>query len=203
MRSPRRFTRVWSMVLAMSDFEYIKWILDDAYLRVPPDHMTMVEDKGSEHPPQKVTLRAVGKSISNVALYRFDMEDGDLLPFFNGSHSAPKRLNAFCDYIALVEINDRLVVMLFELKRGTTDGHEDQLLASYEFMRYILRSAERIKDMNSMSDFKIQDMEFRRILLRRCVSRKVPTKPSDIKKADKQAIIKCDCHTSIRIDQFI
>ncbi len=188
----------------MSDFEYIKWILDDTYLCTPPNHLTMVESKGDNLRPQIITIQNPIRAITNIALYRFDVdEQGDFLPFFNDRNGSPERLNAFCDYITLLEHNDKLIIFLIELKRGGTIGMEDQILASYEFMQYILRSADRIKLINRMPDFNIDDVEFRRILIRMKASNKRITKPKEIKIMDKQDIITCDCDSTIRLHPFI
>lgn len=188
----------------MSDFDFIKWMLDESYLCTAPHHLTMIENKGDQHKPQQVTLRAFGQSVSNIALYRFDMEEsGDFLPFFNDADGAPQRLNAFCDYIALIEQNAHLIIILFELKRGTTSGVDDQLKASYEFMRYILRSAERIKAINHVQDFKEENVEFRKVILRRCFSNKKTTKPKDLKRYNKDEMIKYDCGQTLCVNYFL
>lgn len=192
------------MANQMSDFEYIKWILDDSYLCTHPNHLTMIESKGDDKRPQIVSIQNSIRAISNIALYRFDAEDnGDFLPFFNDKNGSPERLNAFCDYIALLEYSGRLIVFLLELKRGGTAGMEDQILASYEFMQYILKSAERIKVINKMPDFRMDNIEFRRILIRKKASNKHITKPKDIRIMDKQSIITCDCDSTIRLHPFI
>lgn len=192
------------MANQMSDFEYIKWILDDSYLCTHPNLLTMIESKGGDKRPQIVSIQNSIRAISNIALYRFDAEDnGDFLPFFNDKNGSPERLNAFCDYIALLEYSGRLIVFLLELKRGGTAGMEDQILASYEFMQYILKSAERIKIINKMPDFRMDNIEFRRILIRKKASNKHITKPKDIRIMDKQSIITCDCDSTIRLHPFI
>lgn len=192
------------MANQMSDFEYIKWILDDSYLCTSPNHLTMIESKGDDHRPQIVSIQNSIRAISNIALYRFDAEEkGDFLPFFNDKNGSPERLNAFCDYIALLEHNGSLIIFLLELKRGGKTGMEDQILASYEFMQYVLKSAERIKIINKMPDFSVDNVEFRRILIRKKASNKHITKPKDIKIMDKQSIITCDCDSIIRLHPFI
>lgn len=192
------------MANQMSDFEYIKWIIDDSYLCTPPNHLTMTESKGDNQRPQIVSIKNSSRAISNIALYRFDAEEnGDFLPFFNDRNGSPERLNAFCDYIALLEYNGRLIIFLLELKRGGTVGMEDQIFASYEFMQYVLKSADRIKIINKMPDFRADTIEFRRIMIRKKASNKHITKPKDIRIMDKQNIITCDCDSTIRLHPFI
>lgn len=192
------------MANQMSDFEYIKWILEESYLCKPPHELTMSESKGDGQKSQVVTIQDTIRAITNIALYRFDAEEkGDFLPFFNDKNGAPERLNAFCDYIALLEHNGKLLIFLIELKRGETVGMEDQISASYEFMQYILKSADRIKLINNMPDFSIEDVEFRRILVRMKASNKRITKPKDIRIKNKKDIITCDCDSTIRLHPFI
>ncbi len=192
------------MANQMSDFEYIKWILKESYLCTPPNHLTMMESKGDNLRPQIVNIKNSIRAITNIALYRFDVEEnGNFLPFFNDKNGSPERLNAFCDYIALLEHNGKLIIFLLELKRGSTAGMEDQIFASYEFMQYILKSADRIKNINNMPDFNIDDIEFRRILIRKKASNKHITKPKEIKMKNKQSIIIYDCDSTIHLHPFI
>ena len=180
----------------MTDFEFIKLILNKKYLCEGDDSMVMKEDQGTEYKPHKVRIN-VGSTISQTALYRFDEVDkGDFLPFFNSSHHKPKRrddapkaLRSFCDYILLAEKMGTVYVVLVEMKRGGTDGAEQQLEAGYEFMNYVMKSALRIKRLNNMSDFNLDNVIYRRVLLKLPVSPKLRTRPGDIRIEDRDGII--------------
>lgn len=194
----------------MTDFEYLNLILNRKYLCRGSEALIMIEDQGNEYKPHKVKINT-GTSVSQVALYRFDeKEKGDFMPFFNSSHhtpkqsdDAPKSLRAFCDYIVLAEKNNTLYIVLIEMKRGAPTGAEQQLAAGYEFMNYVLRSAIRIKQINNVSDFSIENVMFRRVLLRLAISSKLKTRPGDIRVEDRDGIIEYTTYNNFNLNRVL
>jgi hypothetical protein len=188
----------------MSDYDYIKWILNEDYLVKGPHKLTMREDKGPDLSVHEVKIDVCGGM--NVAVYRFDIESKkDHLPFFRkGSENSPKSLTKFCDYIILVEKEFNLTIFLIEMKRGTTDGYKKQIQAAEYFMQYILSSAERVKDDNDMPNFNAQNIGFRKVLIRQTMSNKELTKKSEMEKIKKtDSIIELRCYNKFRIHECI
>lgn len=192
------------MANRMTDFDYLDWIFDNWYRCTGSHSLTMIEDKGEELPPHEVKIKSGDRSITNIVLYRFDTETkGDHLPFYNRTHEAPEGLKAFCDYVVLVEKAARLFVVLVEMKRGTNSKSEEQLDAAYVFMDYVLDTAERIKEKNGMPEFSREDVEFRKIRVKRPASNKLVTKPFDLQTADRAATIPCFCEDTLPIHHII
>lgn len=193
----------------MREYELLKWILHEDFLCKGNDAHVMVEDQGDEHDEQRVEIVNRVRSLTNMALYRFDEKYAgkDSLPFFNNSYEAgthaPADLRSFCDYILLAEKNDTLYVLLIELKRGDTHGFRKQIDASKCFMDYVIDSAERIKHENSFDDFDRNNIRFRRILIKKCVSEKQATHDSDIIIFDKNDYIQIKCADKFRPIWFL
>lgn len=194
----------------MTDFDFIKLILNKRYLCKGDEAMVMKEDQGTEYKPHTVRINA-GATISQIALYRFDEADkGDFFPFFNSSHhkpkhkdDAPKGLRSFCDYILLAEKRGVAYVVLVEMKRGTTDGAEQQLEAGYEFMSFVMKSAERIKRLNNVPDFNLDNIVYRRVLLKLPVSPKLRTRPGDIRIEDRDGIIVYTDYATFNLNRIL
>ncbi len=193
----------------MNDFEYINWILREDFRCKGEKALTMTETKGDVKQPHSVVIKKNGRRIQNVALYRFDADERDFLPFFNNTFNhpekpnAPKRLNSFCDYIIVFDNNGKLVLTLVEMKRGTTEKHDIQLDASKKFMEYVLEMAEFIKEFNAKSDFDKNSVVFRRVLVKECASNKRPTKPKDLQLSNKEEIIHLDCLSDLLLNQIL
>lgn len=149
----------------MNDYDFIKIILNNRYQS--KNQELLQEDK---YAPGKVTQKVRikdGAGITAYCLYEFVKESNNkLLPFFNSNNTnSPKELLKFCDYIMLVEFRGKLYILLIELKRGSTQGARDQIEAAHLLMKYILNSAERIKNANNVTTFDSTKVEFRRIIL--------------------------------------
>lgn len=188
----------------MTDFDYLDWIFDDWYKCTGDQSLTMIEDKGEELPPHVVKIKSGDRNITKIVLYRFDRDTmGDHIPFFNRTQEAPNGLKAFCDYVILVEKSTRLIVVLVEMKRGTNAKSENQLDAAFLFMDYVLNSAERIKEKNGMPEFTRNDVEIRRIRVKRPASNKLVTKPFDLQRADRRATIPCFCEDTLPIHHIV
>lgn len=158
----------------MREFELIDKILNDHFLVTENDSRIMEELKDSpDHKPQRVKI-IVTRSITAISLYRFDSDAEDFLPFF-GRITGLKR---FCDYILLVEANDRLAIILIEMKRSKRDSkYKSQLDASKLFIDYVIANAERIKEENGYHDFDSSSIIIRRVKIIAAPINKLTTKP--------------------------
>lgn len=78
----------------------------------------------------------------------------------------PTGLLKFCDYILLAAVNDKLYVVLVEMKSGNNVGANLQLAASNTFIDYIKSSAERIKTLCGYDDFDSKNIILRKVLLK-------------------------------------
>lgn len=123
------------------------------------------------------TCTIVDKGVDCYKLYRYDSEERDFLPFFNNNHDVeergvevvyptPKGLRKFCDYILLAAVNEKLYVILVEMKSGANTGANQQLAASKTFIDYIKASAERIKTLCGYDDFDSRNIILRKVLLK-------------------------------------
>ncbi len=121
--------------------------------------------------------KIVANGIDDYTVYRYSMKEDveGFLPFFNNTHDgdrgkaefpAPNELLKFCDYIILVSKQEKLYVILIEMKSGGTGDAAKQLHASEIFMNYIRESAERIKSANDCRDFSSENIHIKRIILK-------------------------------------
>ena len=130
-----------------------------------------------EEPKQAHTCTVIDKGVDHYKAYRYDLEERDFLPFFNKQHDdeargivvenpTPTGLLKFCDYILLAAINEKLYVILVEMKSGTNVGASLQLAASKTFIDYVKASAERIKTMCGYEDYDARNIIIRKVLLK-------------------------------------
>lgn len=157
----------------MSEYSQLCRILDKSFLS--PSQEWMVESKGT-HKPQKVQLDKTGRRNIVSALYRFDLDVTEFLPFFNQSDESPEGLRKFCDYVLLVDLNGKPYVFLIEMKRGASADAEKQLKASQTFMEYIYSSAERLHEDFGDEPFNRNNIVTRKVKLKECKSSKLLTK---------------------------
>ncbi len=129
--------------------------------------MQLIESKPKK--PHKASI--VRDKVARWTLYRYDQENdpNSFFPFFNntsGERTSPKDLLKFCDYIVFVEKNDRLFILLVEMKSGETGDARKQLEASETFIHFILKTAERIASVNGYREVNIGDVCIRKIILK-------------------------------------
>lgn len=186
----------------METINYLAKIINHHYLS---NDLVMVEPARDGMPEQRVEVKIISRSISDMKLYQFsgqDKEDAAHIPFFNkigdGDSKPPKGLNKFCDYILLVQHTNGLYVFLLEMKRGTNEGAKMQLEASKCFFDYILRSAERIKKLNGWTDLNTDDIHYRRIEIKADCSNKRTTKHKDIETMDLDGFMQHHCQNEFR-----
>lgn len=186
----------------MKEIDVIGWILNSELLLSKT--LTMIESQpDAKHKEQKVNIKNVSKSISDMKLYCFNSADikERLFPFFNhrmNAPKAPKDLNRFCDYILLVQHVNGLFVFFLEMKRGTKEGADEQINASCTFFDFILESAERIKKINNFSKFDKNQIYYRKIIIRECHSNKIFTKNNSVEDMDFNSIITHNCTNEFR-----
>ncbi len=158
----------------MREFEFINKILNDHFRVTENEGEFMEELKDCQHLHHHRVKIITTRSISSLSLYRFDPDQYDFLPFF-GRLSGLKR---FCDYIMLVEANERLIIILIEMKRSKNDSkYKSQLDASRLFMNYVIANADRIKEENGYPYFDGDSITFRRVKIIDAPTNKLTTKP--------------------------
>ena len=84
------------------------------------------------------------------------------------------------------------------MKRGDTDGADEQIEASCTFFDFILQSAERIKEENGLPDFDSNKVQFRRIIIKEERSNKRMTKDNEVEDFDLDAVNLHKCHSEFR-----
>lgn len=123
------------------------------------------------------TCTIVDKGVDSYKAYRYDLDNRDFMPFFNKEHDddakgivvenpTPSGLLKFCDYILLAAVNEKLYVILVEMKSGGNEGANQQLAASKTFIDYVKASAERIKSLSGYGDFDANNIVLRKVLLK-------------------------------------
>lgn len=188
----------------MQYIDYIEWILNSKFLQKGDDAMTMIEPADLLHEEQRVDIKNDTKSIIDMKLYCFNTSDKNvkhLFPFFNQSHikpTAPESLNCFCDYILLVQHINGLFVFFLEMKRGDVDGADKQIEASCTFFDFILKSAERIKGDNGFSEFDVNKIKYRKLIIREDHCNKRITKDKDVENLDLDSVNIHKCYKDFR-----
>lgn len=145
---------------------FFKRILNRKFLVKNQDIMDETKER------KQTPIRIDYQGVPEYALYRFDLENFDFLPFFNKAHGAelpveekaPRFLCSFCDYILLAVLNNRIYILLIELKSGDRDGYLQQLQAGSLLMNYVKESALRICKDNNVK-FDPNRIETRMILI--------------------------------------
>lgn len=146
----------------------------DLFTRMLSQDFLTADQQRMDEPKQdgKHSCAIVGKGVDQYKAYRYDLDECDFLPFFNKDHDnaatgyvspnpTPEGLRKFCDYILLASVNDKLYVILVEMKSGTNAGANQQLAASKTFIDYITASAERISGA-----FDAKKIVLRKVLLK-------------------------------------
>ena len=164
---------------AMNEYELYKRILSPRLMATPKFRLEEAE-RG------QVADIYCSKKI-DYELYRYDqIKDKALFfPFFNNQPPAErdnstcpypmlKDLLKFCDYILLAEKDNKLYVLLIELKSGNSYGAKKQLDASETFMEYVKSTANRISEVNGYS-FDSASITTRQIILKPALKSKSPT----------------------------
>ena len=151
----------------------------DLYTRIlapklkPKNQKVLTEQTGRKM--QKADISSDGKICYTV--YRYDQGEQreQFFPFFNNTHDgdmgkaetpSPEGLLRFCDYILLAERNNRLYVLLIELKSGANGDAIKQLDATATFMDYVKNTAIRIAEENGYQNFNVENVKVRKIVLK-------------------------------------
>ena len=147
----------------MIEYDLFIQMLSESFLS--PNQQKMEEPKQEG----KHTCKIIDKGVDNYKAYRYDLEEHNFLPFFRKNtavNKSPKGLLKFCDYILLATVNQKIYVILVEMKSGDTTGANQQLAASKTFIDYVIASAERIKTMSGYNNFNAKNIIFRKVLLK-------------------------------------
>jgi hypothetical protein len=149
----------------MNEYELCNRILSP---NLKPQNQALLIEQKLER-PHKAYIVDSGKG--HWTLYRYDQDEDPklFLPFFNNTrdeNKSPRDLLKFCDYFVLVEKNDKLFILLIEMKSGRTKDAIKQLEASKTFMHYILKTAERIAPANDYREIDISKVCIRKIILK-------------------------------------
>lgn len=127
------------------------------------------------------------------------------MPFFNKNHKDKGGLDGlrqFCDYILLMEKNNKLYVFLIELKSGNPKDAGKQLDAAEIFMDYIRRTAERIKLTNGFTSFDSSNIRTAKVLVCGTNGAKPKTKKSkdeSVEKVEGRINLKLNCFPISRL----
>lgn len=177
--------------------DFLNQILNQQFRRTGEQAELLTETKPlADYPPQIIRIKGLN-SLDKSALYRFDMEDTDFLPFFvKGSQQnrPPRALTSFCDYILFTQNAGHLTVFLIELKRGDTSGAEKQLDASRLFIEYVLATAARISQENDI-EADYSHVDFRKLVLADTRSKKRTLCPiyMENRVTSELQVIPCSC----------
>ena len=193
----------------MEYIDYFNRILNSDFLQKGGDELTMIEKAQGNEKEQRVKIVNSSSSISKMRLYGFNnfkKGTAELFPFFNqrtvDPGKVPHGLTSFCDYILLVQHVKGLFVFFIEMKREGVGDADKQIEASCTFFDFILKSAERIKSVNSFPDFNPELVRYRRIIVLETHSKKKRIKSETldkkIKDFDMNEVIPHYCHDEFR-----
>ena len=110
------------------------------------------------------------KNTENKIIYRFDPDNGAIFPFF----SDEKHLNKICDFFVFFERNNKLYVLISELKRGCSSKNSianKQLDASEHFIDFVIKSANRIGIALKDEDCVIYKLRFSEEYIKKAVKK--------------------------------
>ena len=164
-------------------FLKITEIIDKSFHVEQHGKILLKDNKSSKGKPTE--LSKSGKSLC----VQWDKEKKDLLPFFsnsqhkNGSQSVEGLLTMSDNTIFYIK-KDTLFVFTIELKSVIKAGAFKQVLAGYEFNKYICQTARRL------INYKDFDIQFRGLIFSEKASAKIGTNPQDIyQKHDKTGLL--------------
>ena len=105
----------------------------------------IVSDTSKLLEPGVMDIKVVSYPRSSThSLYKFDPENVDLFPCFSTEPNTG--LRDIFDYVLLVDYNERLYILLFELKNSNNHNNKakKQLDTTDCLLKYIIQSAKRI-----------------------------------------------------------
>jgi hypothetical protein len=160
-----------------NNLDFIKKIIADSFFDAQQNKLIEdnTDDKGIRFKMEKDIF-----SETKYLLYRFDPDQIDIFPFFNGARGLG--LKKICDYILFTEQNDRLYVLLIELKRSS-GAALPQLTASQYFVEYLIKSGKRIG--LDLTD----DIRYRKIKIKETISGKKQRTQMQAPQPDENGII--------------
>lgn len=153
---------------------------EERHLQAKDEIKLVLHEPASEcYPAQTVEVDTNIKNLK-YSIYRFDVEKDSLFPFFKKLSNKYNGLLQSCDYIMLCAKNEQTYVLLFELKRGSTQGAQIQLEASQMFMEFVKNSAKRISRISG-NDLPLQEqnIKYHKIVIGELASNKQTTMPDE------------------------
>ena len=113
------------------------------------------------HPRMRIDINDEG---IEYLVCKFDRPNTDTFPFFFFFTG----LNKICDYVVFFERRGRLQLIISELKKGKDNTNANhQLKASEEFLKYIIKTANRIGLEINIEDCNFHKVRFSEANIRR------------------------------------
>ncbi|MBE7660183.1 hypothetical protein [Tenacibaculum finnmarkense] len=148
----------------MSKLAIIESVLHNKYKDLSKSFSETDKDKnGVEF---TMTRNIVNSPDTQYLLYRFDISEDSLFPFFK--NTGVSNLKKMCDYIMFIEEKSHLHIFLVELKKGT-DPAKKQLDAAECFSDFIIKTISRLGLEFSVSD---ETLHYKKIRISESKSKK-------------------------------
>lgn len=157
------------MALIMNKLDSIRKVIHNKYVC----NDNFLEER---KPDFKMKINLSDENTEDNLIYRFDPDKETIFPFF----SDEKHLCKICDYFIFFERKNRVYVLISELKRGSSKNNglaNKQLEAGEEFVRFIIKSANRIDLEIDENDCVFYKLRFSEANIERFKKRE--TKPKD------------------------
>lgn len=111
------------------------------------------EVKCLEEPQEKMVVPIIGDGVSFLS-YSYDKringKQKNILPFFNKN----KDIHTMCDYILFCYDNNKLFILLIELKKGKNEVMT-QLKAGSCFAQFIISTLNRVEKLNIKPEIRL------------------------------------------------
>lgn len=110
-----------------------------------------VANKVLEEKPQKMKVTFETRSGVQCLCYKYDDNligyRGGLFPFFSTNMEG---IHSIVDYIIFAEYQSKIIVLMFELKKGKAETWP-QFKAAEKFVDFIFETAKRLTNINSVN----------------------------------------------------
>lgn len=130
--------------------DVLKKIFSDTFIESSPDFL--------REPSENMTRKICKGSIvdDDILLCRLDQDGIDPFPYFRGSpldHGC-RGMKRISDYVLFVDKDDKLFVLLLELKKGKESPHE-QLNVTEPLIKFVFDRARILKHLDNI-DFLVR-----------------------------------------------
>lgn len=130
-----------------SQLENLKKILENKY--IDSSNILVEKNKTSKGVEFKMERKIISHNDIKYLIFRYDPDKVDIFPYFNQISGLKK----ICDYFMFVEEGQNFYAILIELKLGI-DSAKKQLEASDEFIKFLIKSSERV-GLPNLTNFNI------------------------------------------------